>query len=72
MEDAELWGIYHGTHETHRKQLAHIETSGHFCIDHWSEATDALTYEMQNWYFEHESYEFHEYIFERLQHTIFV
>ena len=40
--------IYHGTHEIHGSRSTQKETSGHFSVDHWTDATDALAKEKNN------------------------
>ena len=50
--------IYHGTHEIHELLTSpKEETSDQFCVDHWTDDTDASTIQ------EHESHELTRMIF---------
>ena len=53
----------HGIHELHGSQLTLMETSGHFCVDHWADTTDALTD------YDHELHESHELNTAHLDHN---
>ena len=43
VREKDIVVIYHGTHEKHESRPTHKENSGQFCVDHWTEATDAST-----------------------------